>query len=65
MTDTTKRRLKKDLLRPVDDMSCLAKKGDMVDTYRRAPGLCLWINVGNTHTMVFKDEEEDYFDDET
>ena len=58
----TKQKLKKNLHRMAGDCRLIAKKGDYVDTYRRKEGYGLWIQIGDIHQMLFKDEEDEYFD---
>ena len=57
-----KRKLKRNLLK-TGDCQLIARKGELVDTYRIGENGLLWIKVGDTHVkLLFRDEEKKYFD---
>ena len=56
--------LKKNLYKSGGDSGLLAKKGDIVDTFRSGAG-DLWIRVGETEMIVWEWEIDELFKDET
>ena len=52
--------LKKNLHKPGGDCALLAKKGDIVDTFRSAHG-DLWVRVGECDMIVWEWEIDELF----